>query len=60
LAERYYPADFSQQDLYGLEQELNILLWMLPAIKELESVATLAELFQCFCSDWAAYYLKLD
>ena len=47
LAKKYYPADFDQQDISGLEQQMKYFVVDATSSKELKCVAILTELCQC-------------
>jgi len=46
LVEKYYPADFSQQDMYGLENQLKLFVPDASSDVELKNISTLTDLCQ--------------
>jgi hypothetical protein len=46
LIEKYYPADFNQQERIGLEYQLNYFVVEVSTSDDLKNIATLAELCQ--------------
>uniref|UniRef100_A0ACD5V0I4 Uncharacterized protein n=1 Tax=Avena sativa TaxID=4498 RepID=A0ACD5V0I4_AVESA len=47
LVKKYYPADFTQQDIYGLEQQLKPFVVDASNDGELKNISTLTELCHC-------------
>jgi hypothetical protein len=47
LVEKYYPADFNQQERIGLEYQLNYFVVEVSTSDDLKKIATLAELCRC-------------
>uniref|UniRef100_A0ACD5XAN1 Uncharacterized protein n=1 Tax=Avena sativa TaxID=4498 RepID=A0ACD5XAN1_AVESA len=47
MVKKYYPADFSQQEIYGLEQQLKHFIVDVSNDSELKKVSTLTNLCRC-------------
>lgn len=47
MVKKYYPADFTQRDRYGLEQQLKHFVVDASRDEELKNVSTLTELCRC-------------
>ena len=47
LVKKYYPADFTQQDRYGFEQQLKPFVVDASNDEELKSISTLTDLCRC-------------
>jgi hypothetical protein len=47
MVKKYYPADFTQQEIYGLEQQLKHFVVDAYNDKELKNVSTLTKLCRC-------------
>jgi hypothetical protein len=47
MVQKYYPADFSQQEIYGLEQQLKHFVVDTSNDDELKNVSTLTTLCRC-------------
>jgi hypothetical protein len=47
MVEKYYPADFNQQERIGLEHQLNHFVAEVSNSGDLKNIATLAELCRC-------------
>uniref|UniRef100_A0ACD5YLJ1 Uncharacterized protein n=1 Tax=Avena sativa TaxID=4498 RepID=A0ACD5YLJ1_AVESA len=47
LVKKYYPSDFSQQDIYGLEQQLKPFVVDVSNNEELKYIPTLIDLCHC-------------
>jgi hypothetical protein len=47
MVEKYYPADFNQQEIIGLEYQLNYFVVEASRSDDLKRIATLAELCKC-------------
>jgi hypothetical protein len=47
MVKKYYPSDFTQQEIYGLEQQLKHFVVDASTDKELENVSTLTKLCRC-------------
>jgi hypothetical protein len=47
MVRKYYPADFTQQEIYGLEQQLKHFVVDASNDEELKNVSTLAKLCRC-------------
>nr|XP_051206645.1 uncharacterized protein LOC127321670 [Lolium perenne] len=47
LVKKYYPADFTQQDRYGLEQQLKTFVVDASNDEELKNISTLTDLCHC-------------
>jgi hypothetical protein len=47
MVEKYYPADFIQQEMIGLKYQLNHFVAEVSNYEDLKNIATLIELCQC-------------
>ena len=47
MVEKYYPADFNQQERLGLETQLNHFVIDASSSEELKNITTIAELCRC-------------
>lgn len=50
MVEKYYPADFTQQERIGLECQLNHFVAEASNSEDMENIATLADLCRCLVS----------